>query len=67
MQITQILFLIGIIGFILYRKNIVLRFISLEISLFSKTFNLLENLLSFRDQISKTKSNLIFDVSFFKV
>ena len=38
MNITLILFLIGILGFVLNRKNIILMLISIEIMLLAITF-----------------------------
>jgi NADH-ubiquinone oxidoreductase chain 4L len=49
MNITLILFLIGILGFVLNRKNIILMLISIEIMLLSITFLILINSLNIDD------------------
>jgi NADH-ubiquinone oxidoreductase chain 4L len=49
MNISIILFLIGIIGFVLNRKNIILMLISIEIMLLAITFLILVSSLSFDD------------------
>lgn len=49
MNITMILFLIGILGFILNRKNIILMLISIEIMLLCITFLILVSSLGFDD------------------
>jgi len=51
MSITLILFLIGILGFVLNRKNIILMLISIEIMLLSITFLILLNSLNMDDVI----------------
>jgi len=54
MIISFILFLIGILGFVLNRKNIILMLISIEIMLLSITFLILVNSLSIDDIIGQT-------------
>ena len=49
MNLSLILFLIGIFGFVLNRKNIILMLISIEIMLLSATFLILINSFSFDD------------------
>ena len=49
MKFSLILFLIGILGFVLNRKNIILMLISIEIMLLSVTFLILINSLLFED------------------
>lgn len=49
MNLSIILFLIGILGFVLNRKNIILMLISIEIMLLAITFIILINSLSFED------------------
>ncbi len=49
MKISLILFLIGILGFVLNRKNIILMLISIEIILLSITFLLLLSSLNIDD------------------
>lgn len=54
MNITLILFLIGILGFTLNRKNIILMLISIEIMLLSITFLILVSSLNIDDIIGQT-------------
>ena len=49
MNFSLILFLIGILGFVLNRKNIILMLISIEIMLLSITFLILISSLNFDD------------------
>jgi NADH-ubiquinone oxidoreductase chain 4L len=49
MNLSPILFLIGILGFVLNRKNIILMLISIEIMLLAITFLILVSSLSFDD------------------
>ena len=49
MNLSLILFLIGIFGFVLNRKNIILMLISIEIMLLSTTFLIIINSFSFDD------------------
>ena len=48
-----ILFLIGLIGFILNRKNVILMLVSIEIMLLSITLIILLNSISFNDNIGQ--------------
>ena len=54
MNLSLILFLIGILGFVLNRKNIILMLISIEIMLLSITFLILINSFSFDDILGQT-------------
>jgi NADH:ubiquinone oxidoreductase subunit K len=54
MNLTLILFLIGILGFVLNRKNIILMLISIEIMLLSITFLILVSSLNIDDIIGQT-------------
>lgn len=54
MNITLILFLIGILGFVLNRKNIILMLISIEIMLLAITLLILINSLIIDDIIGQT-------------
>lgn len=54
MKLSIILFLIGILGFVLNRKNIILLLISIEIMLLSITFLVLITSLSFDDILGQT-------------
>ena len=49
MNLSLILFLIGMLGFVLNRKNIILMLISIEIMLLSITFLILVNSFSYDD------------------
>jgi NADH-ubiquinone oxidoreductase chain 4L len=49
MSITLILFLIGVLGFVLNRKNIILMLISIEIMLLAITFLILVSSLNIDD------------------
>ena len=54
MIVSLILFLIGILGFVLNRKNIIIMLISIEIMLLSITFLILVNSLNIDDIIGQT-------------
>ena len=54
MNITLILFLIGILGFVLNRKNIILMLICIEIMLLSITFLILVSSLNIDDIVGQT-------------
>ena len=54
MSLPLILFLTGILGFVLNKKNIILMIICIEIMLLSITFLILINSLSFDDIIGQT-------------
>lgn len=54
MNLSLILFLIGILGFVLNRKNIILMLISIEIMLLAITFLILLSSLSFDDILGQT-------------
>ena len=54
MNLTLILFLIGVLGFVLNRKNIILMLISIEIMLLSITFLILVSSLNIDDIIGQT-------------
>src|ERR1041385_6954145 len=54
MNLTLILFLIGILGFVLNRKNIILMLISIEIMLLAITFLILISSLNMDDIIGQT-------------
>ena len=63
MNITLILFLIGILGFVLNRKNIILMLISIEIMLLSITFLILLSSLNMDDIIGQTYAMYIIVVA----
>ena len=54
MRLSLILFLIGTLGFVLNKKNIILMLISIEIMLLSITFLILLSSLSFDDILGQT-------------
>ena len=63
MSFSLILFLIGILGFVLNRKNIILMLISKEIMLLSITFLILISSLSFDDILGQTFSVYIIAIA----
>ena len=63
MNITLILFLIGILGFVLNRKNIILMLISIEVMLLSITFLILVSSLNIDDIIGQTFAIYIIAVA----
>ena len=63
MNLSLILFLIGILGFVLNRKNIILMLISLEIMLLALTFLILISSLSFDDILGQTYAVYVIAVA----
>ena len=63
MNITLILFLIGTLGFVLNRKNIILMLISIEIMLLAITFLILISSLNIDDIIGQTHAIYIIAVA----
>jgi NADH-ubiquinone oxidoreductase chain 4L len=63
MSLTIILFLIGILGFVLNKKNIILLLISIEILLLSVTFLILLTALGFDDVLGQTFSVYIISIA----
>ncbi|KAL5344171.1 NADH:ubiquinone oxidoreductase subunit 5 [Pseudogymnoascus australis] len=63
MNLTLVLFLIGILGFVLNRKNIILMLISIEIMLLSITFLILVSSLSFDDILGQTYAIYIIAIA----
>jgi NADH-ubiquinone oxidoreductase chain 4L len=63
MSFALILFLIGILGFVLNRKNIILMLISIEIMLLSVTFLILLSSISFDDILGQTFSVYIIAIA----
>ena len=63
MKFSLILFLIGILGFVLNRKNIILMLISIEIMLLSITFLILISSLCFDDILGQTFSVYIIAIA----
>lgn len=63
MNLSLILFLIGVLGFVLNRKNIILMLISIEIMLLSITFLILITSLSFDDILGQTYAIYIIAIA----
>ena len=63
MNLSFILFLIGILGFVLNRRNIILMLISIEIMLLSITFLILLASLSFDDILGQTYAIYIISIA----
>ena len=63
MSLSLILFLIGILGFVLNRKNIILMLISIEIMLLAITFLILISSLSFDDILGQTYAIYIIAIA----
>jgi NADH-ubiquinone oxidoreductase chain 4L len=63
MNTSIILFLTGILGFVLNRKNIILMLISIEIMLLAITFMILLTSISFDDILGQTYSIYIISIA----
>ena len=63
MKFSLVLFLIGILGFVLNKKNIILMLISIEIMLLSITFLILVSSLGFDDILGQTFSVYIIAIA----
>ena len=63
MNLSLVLFLIGILGFILNRKNIILMLISIEIMLLAVTLLVLVSSYSFDDILGQTYSIYIIAIA----
>ena len=63
MNITLILFLIGILGFVLNRKNIILMLISIEIMLLAITFLIIITSLNFDDIMGQMYAIYIISIA----
>jgi NADH-ubiquinone oxidoreductase chain 4L len=63
MNLSIILFLIGVLGFVLNRKNLILMLISIEIMLLSITLILLISSLTFDDIIGQTYAIYIISIA----
>src|SRR5260370_8093314 len=62
MNLYLLLFLIGILGFVLNRKNIILMIISIEIMLLAVTLLILISSYSFNDSVGQTFSVYIISI-----
>lgn len=63
MNLSLILFTVGILGFVLNRKNIILMLISIEIMLLAITFLILVSSLSFDDILGQTYAIYIIAIA----
>jgi NADH-ubiquinone oxidoreductase chain 4L len=63
MNFTLILFLIGILGFILNRKNIILMIFCIEIMLLAVTLLILISSFNFDDNVGQTFSIIIISIA----
>ena len=63
MNLSLILFTIGILGFVLNRKNIILMLISIEIMLLAITFLILISSFNFDDNVGQTFSIYIISIA----
>jgi NADH-ubiquinone oxidoreductase chain 4L len=63
MYLSLILFLIGILGFVLNRKNIILMLISIEIMLLAVTFLILITSLGYEDIIGQVYAIYIITIA----
>jgi NADH-ubiquinone oxidoreductase chain 4L len=63
MNLSLLLFLIGVLGFVLNRKNIILMLISIEIMLLSITYLILINSLNFDDIVGQTFAIYIITIA----
>ena len=63
MFLSLILFLVGILGFVLNRKNIILMLISIEIMLLAITYLILVGSLSFDDILGQTYAIYIISIA----
>lgn len=63
MNLSLILFIVGVLGFILNRKNIILMLISIEIMLLAVTFLILITSYGYDDNIGQTFSVYIITIA----
>jgi NADH-ubiquinone oxidoreductase chain 4L len=63
MNLSLLLFLVGILGFVLNRKNIILMLISIEIMLLAVTFLILLSSYNLDDNIGQTFSVYIISIA----
>jgi NADH-ubiquinone oxidoreductase chain 4L len=63
MTLSIVLFLIGVLGFVLNRKNLILMLISIEIMLLSITLILLISSLNFNDIIGQTYGIYVISIA----
>jgi len=63
MTLSLVLFLVGILGFVLNRKNIILMLISIEMMLLAVTLLVIVSSFSFDDIVGQTYSIYIFAIA----
>ena len=63
MNLSIILFLIGVLGFVLNKKNIILMLISIEIMLLAITFLILISSLNYDDILGQTYAVYIISIA----
>ena len=63
MKLSLIMFILGILGFVLNRKNLILMLISIEIMLLSVTFLILVSSLNFDDILGQTFAIYIITIA----
>jgi NADH-ubiquinone oxidoreductase chain 4L len=63
MTLSFVLFLIGVLGFVLNRKNLILMLISIEIMLLSITLILLISSLNFNDIMGQTYGIYVISIA----
>lgn len=63
MNLSLLLFLVGILGFIINRKNIILMIISIEIMLLAITLLILISSFNFDDNVGQTFSVYIISIA----
>lgn len=63
MNLSLIIFIIGILGFVLNRKNIILMLISIEIMLLGITFLILVSSISYDDILGQTFAIYIISIA----
>ena len=63
MKLSIILFIIGVLGFVLNKKNIILMLISIEVMILSITFLILVSSMSYDDILGQTFSIYIISIA----
>lgn len=63
MKLSLVLFIIGVLGFVLNKKNIILMLISIEVMLLSITFLILISSMSYDDILGQTFSIYIISIA----
>ena len=63
MNLSLIIFIVGILGFVLNRKNIILMIISIELMLLAITFLILVSSISFDDILGQTYGIYVISIA----